>query len=77
MQDMCKSFQEVKLLYIGQRDANNAARRCEKEAFILVNFIRFDVIPGFLTDVVQSECNHCPVNKPINYDKKDSKIFKI
>jgi hypothetical protein len=39
MQDMCKSFQEVKILYIGQPDANNAACRCEKEAFILVNFI--------------------------------------
>lgn len=60
MQMMCKNFQEVKLLHVG-RDANNAAHKCAKEALSVVNFIRFDVIPGFLTDLIQSDCKHYPV----------------
>jgi hypothetical protein len=51
MQDMCQLFQEVRLLYIG-RDANNAAHRCGKEALSIVNFVCFDVILGFLSNVI-------------------------
>jgi ribonuclease HI len=60
MKGLCSSFQEVKLLFLG-RDANKAAHMCAKEALSVVDFVRFDVIPGFLADVIQSDCNHRPV----------------
>ena len=60
LKELSSSFQEVKLLFLG-RDANKAAHLCAKEALSVLDFVRFDVIPGFLTDVIQSECNHYPV----------------
>lgn len=60
MKEFCSNFQEVKLLFLG-RDANKVAHRCAKEALSVLDFVRFDVIPGFLTDVVQSDCNLVPV----------------
>jgi hypothetical protein len=53
------SFQEVELLFLG-RDANKVAHPCAKEALSVVDFVRFDVIPGYLADVIQSDCNHHP-----------------
>jgi hypothetical protein len=55
-----QNFQEVKFLYIG-RDANKVAHRYAKEALSVVGSVRFDVMPGFLADVFQSDCNHFPV----------------
>jgi hypothetical protein len=52
MKMMCVNFQEVKLLFLG-RDA--------KEALSVVDFVCFDVIPGFLTELIQPECSHYPV----------------
>jgi ribonuclease HI len=60
MKVLCENFQEVKFLYIG-RDANKVAHRCAKEALSVVGSVRFDVMPGFLADVFQSDCNHYPV----------------
>jgi hypothetical protein len=60
MKFLCNSFQEVKLLRIG-REGNKVAHCCAREALSLVNHVRFDVILGFPTDVIQSECSRCPV----------------
>ena len=60
MKKLCASFQEVKLLFIS-RNANKVAHRCAKEALPVLDSFRFDVIPGFLADIIQSECNHYPV----------------
>jgi ribonuclease HI len=60
MKLLCNSFQEVKLLHIG-REENKAAHCCAREALSGVSSIRFDVTPRFLTEVIQSECNLCPV----------------
>jgi hypothetical protein len=60
MKEICSRFQEVKLLHIG-REANKAAHCCSKEALSIVESVYFDVMPGLLTDIIQSECNHYPV----------------
>jgi hypothetical protein len=60
MKGLSSSFEEVKLLFLGC-DANKAEHLCAKEALSLVDFVRFDVLHGFLADVIQSDCNHYSV----------------
>lgn len=33
----------------------------DKEALSVIDFVPFGVIPGFLTELIQSECSHYPV----------------
>jgi hypothetical protein len=59
MKMVSASFQDYKFLHVG-RDANNAAHRSAREALGILVPVRYDVIPGLLTDAVQSDCNHYP-----------------
>lgn len=51
-----QSFQVFKLLYIG-REANSAAHVCAREALSIDSPRCFDIIPGFLSDTLRSDCN--------------------
>ena len=54
MKVLVNNFQGFKLLY-ASRSANQAAHCTAKEALVLNSITNFDVIPGFLVAVVQSE----------------------
>ena len=47
-------FQGVKLLYVS-RSSNKVAHSAAKEALRVDHVMNYDVIPGFLIEVVQSE----------------------
>jgi hypothetical protein len=53
MEILSTSFQDFKFLHLGW-DANNGAHRCAREVLGVLLHVRYDVIPGFFTDLIQS-----------------------